>query len=81
MIEIGMLARSKAGHDKDQVFIIIGIEGEYVFLADGNNRPICRPKKKKIKHIQIIKERYEIEAADDAAIRKILKSFETAKMM
>ena len=23
MIEVGMLARSKAGHDKDQIFVII----------------------------------------------------------
>ena len=32
-----MLARSKAGHDKGQVFVIIAIEDDYVFLADGKN--------------------------------------------
>ena len=79
MIEIGMLAKSKAGHDKNKIFVIIGIEEEYVFLADGKNRLICQPKKKKIKHIQLIKEKYDVEAADDAAIRKILKSFGTSK--
>ena len=79
MIEIGMLARSKAGHDKNEVFVIIGIENEYVFLADGKNRLICQPKKKKIKHIQLIKDKYDVEAADDAAIRKILKCFKTSK--
>lgn len=76
-----MLARSKAGHDKNEVFVIIGVENEYVFLADGKNRLICQPKKKKVKHIQLIKEQYDVETADDAAIRKILKSFETSKKM
>ena len=80
MIEVGMLARSKAGHDKDQIFVIIKTEQEYVYLADGKTRTVCRPKKKKQKHIQIIKEKQDITGADDAKIRKIIKSYrETAK--
>lgn len=51
---IGEFAKSKAGHDKDEIFIIINIEGEYVYLVDGKNRYIEKPKKKKIKHIQPI---------------------------
>ncbi len=50
--KIGEFAKSKAGHDKNQIFIIINIEGEYVFLVDGKSRNIDRPKKKKLKHIQ-----------------------------
>ena len=79
MAETGMLARSKAGHDKGGIFVITGVEGEYVFLADGKNRPVCRPKKKKRKHIQIIGKKYETETADDAMIRKRIREFETAK--
>ncbi len=50
----GMLAKSKQGHDKDEIFLIIKEEGEYVFLADGNLRTLEKPKKKKRKHIQVI---------------------------
>lgn len=52
--KIGEFVKSKAGHDKDEIFIIIKIEDEYVYLVDGKSRILDRPKKKKIKHIQII---------------------------
>ena len=52
----GEFARSKAGHDKNEIFIIYNIEEEYVFLVDGKSRTTDRPKKKKWKHIQVINE-------------------------
>ncbi|MEY8337871.1 hypothetical protein AALB16_07520 [Lachnospiraceae bacterium 62-35] len=55
----GCLAKSLAGHDKDHIFVILREEGEYVYLADGKNRTIDRPKKKKKKHIQIIYKKQE----------------------
>lgn len=51
----GMFAVSKAGHDKGKLYIIIEEENEYVYLADGRLKPVEAPKKKKKKHIQIIK--------------------------
>lgn len=51
---IGELATSKAGHDKDRLYLIIGEEGECVYLCDGRLRGVEHPKKKKKKHIQII---------------------------
>ena len=47
-------AKSKAGHDKEEIFIIINKEEEYVYLVDGKSRILDKPKKKKIKHIQVI---------------------------
>lgn len=51
---IGNLAKSLAGHDKDNLFIIIKESGEYVYLVDGNIRKLEKPKCKKKKHIQVI---------------------------
>ena len=51
----GLLASSKAGHDKDKVYIIIKEDTEYVWLADGKLKTLEHPKKKRKKHIQIIK--------------------------
>ncbi len=51
----GMLAVSKAGHDKGKVYVIIEEDDEYVYLADGKKRTVEGPKKKNKKHIQIIK--------------------------
>jgi len=52
---IGMFAISLAGHDKNQMYVIMEQDAEYVYLADGRLRPIEKPKKKKRKHIQLIK--------------------------
>lgn len=51
----GMFATSKAGHDKGKLYIIIKEDEEYVYLTDGRLKPVDAPKKKRKKHIQIIK--------------------------
>ena len=51
---LGELATSKAGHDKDRLYMIIGEEEECVYLCDGRLRGVEHPKKKKKKHIQVI---------------------------
>jgi len=48
------MAKSLAGHDKDELYVIIEDAGEYVFLADGKCRLLKKPKRKNQKHIQII---------------------------
>ena len=52
---VGMFAISRAGHDKDRVYIIIKEEGDFVYLADGKARGLKNPKKKKKKHLQLMK--------------------------
>ncbi|MBR4982459.1 MAG: hypothetical protein IKY94_07860 [Lachnospiraceae bacterium] len=51
----GFLASSKVGHDKDKVYVIMKEDAEYVWLADGEIKTVEKPKKKKKKHIQLIK--------------------------
>lgn len=52
--QYGTLAISKAGHDKGKVYVIIDAGQEYVYLSDGIHKKIDTPKKKSMKHIQII---------------------------
>lgn len=52
-IEIGSIVTSTAGRDKGNYFIVVGIEENYVYIVDGNIRKIERPKKKKLKHIEV----------------------------
>ena len=52
---IGMFAISLAGHDKGQIYVIVKADKEYVYIADGNLRKIEKPKKKKRRHVQLIK--------------------------
>lgn len=52
----GCPARSLAGHDKDQYYIILSVDKDQVFLTDGRRRTLAKPKKKNKKHIQADKE-------------------------
>lgn len=82
--ERGMLAKSLAGHDKDRVYVIINIEETLVYLADGELRTLDRLKKKKKKHVQLIRQKNDIENADDASIKSILNNYkktETIELM
>ena len=51
----GFLASSKAGHDKNKIYVIVKEDTEYVWLADGKIKTVEKPKKKRKKHIQVIK--------------------------
>ena len=78
-MELGQIVFSKRGRDKGGVFVVMAVEGEYVFLADGNLRPLCKPKKKKIKHIQptntVIEFKQLSGGLKDADIRKWLLAY------
>lgn len=61
---IGMFAFSLAGHDKGKLYFVWKEDDEYVYLTDGNTRPVERPKKKRKKHIQIVKSGHDKVLAD-----------------
>ena len=71
----GLLVKSKAGHDKGQIFVIADLDESYIYLTDGKNRPLDKLKKKKIKHVQLINLQHDLEKADDAQIRKIIREY------
>jgi ribosomal protein L14E/L6E/L27E len=53
-ILVGSLVCSKCGHDKGKIFVVFHIDNDYYYLVDGRYRLIDKPKKKKIKHVQVI---------------------------
>jgi len=70
-----ILAKSKAGHDAGNIYIIVETDAQYVYLVDGKIRTLDRPKRKKRKHVQPILKRYNMSKADDTAIKRILKEW------
>lgn len=62
---IGWMAASLAGHDKKKIYIIIEETEDAVMLADGECRPLSKPKCKKKKHIQVIKKVMDLNLADN----------------
>ena len=43
---------STAGRDKDELFYVIAEEEQFLILANGKDRPLDKPKRKKRKHVQ-----------------------------
>lgn len=47
----GQIVCSKAGRDKGYYMVAIEEEESFVFVCDGKERPLERPKRKNIKHL------------------------------
>lgn len=43
---------STAGRDRGKLFYVIGTEGAYVLIANGKERKLEHPKRKKLKHVR-----------------------------
>lgn len=52
-IDLGSIVQSLAGRDKGGLFLVVGIEENYVYLVDGDIRKIENPKRKKMKHVEL----------------------------
>ena len=51
-LTISDVVRSTAGRDAGEIFYVIGEDPVYLTLANGKDRPLDRPKRKKRKHVQ-----------------------------
>ena len=70
--KIGDIVLALAGRDGDRLFAVVGIvDKDYVLIANGRSRRIDSPKKKKIKHIKLLKESNE---AGNSFAEKVEKS-------
>lgn len=53
-VMLGQVVYSKAGRDCGRKFVVVGIiDTANVFIADGDLRRVEKPKKKKIKHLEV----------------------------
>ena len=49
---ISDVVKTTAGRDQGELFYVIGSDPVYLFLANGKDRTLEKPKRKKRKHIQ-----------------------------
>ncbi|RVU54071.1 KOW domain-containing RNA-binding protein [Anaerosphaera multitolerans] len=78
LIEVGQVVKAKAGRDIGGIFLVYKVLDEsYVLIVDGKRRKLANPKKKKVKHLIIYKDRInlDVENLNDSYIRKALKPY------
>ena len=73
-IRISDVVVSTAGRDRDQLFYVIGTEGVYTLLANGKDRTLEKPKRKKCKHVSKVLRAENRVAAKILAGDKVLNS-------
>ncbi len=87
-VEIGRVAISKSGRDQGRAFLIVEIlEEPYVLIADGALRRLKKPKRKKLRHLELqsivlesIGEKLKQGSkVFDAELRSALKNTQQAK--
>ncbi len=76
-----LLAVSLAGRDKGSLYVVLDSDETWVWLTDGKRRRLENPKRKKWKHVQVIRHLPEELLAQmrsftlDAHVRKILAEY------
>ena len=53
-IMISDVVISTTGRDRDRIFYVVGVEEPYLMLANGKDRTLEQPKRKKRKHIAMV---------------------------
>ena len=82
----GWIVRSIAGHDKNELFCVVGQQSDdRLLLANGKQRKAARPKLKQLGHVQpldrgefdhpVIRKLQNKETVSDRAIRIVLAAF------
>lgn len=77
-------AKSLSGHDQNQIYLIQKKDERFVYLVNGTTKPLETPKKKSVKHIQIIKKLpIEVteclsESVTDITIKRAIKTYQRA---
>ena len=85
---VGSVCVSLAGHDTgDCLVIIAGIDRDHVYVADGKARKLIAPKKKKMRHLNMITKLSGPETEvlrsgvyNDSFLRKVLSQVKSEKL-
>ena len=52
LLQPGTLVHSLAGRDAGELYLVVGLLGaNFVLIANGQSRPLSRPKKKNVRHL------------------------------
>lgn len=77
---VGRVVRAIAGREKDSFFVITGLTDDgCVLLSDGKERLLEKPKRKKLRHVQLTGEHVELEGITNKKLRSVLRTYADAR--
>ncbi|MCR4593684.1 MAG: KOW domain-containing RNA-binding protein [Clostridiales bacterium] len=72
--EKGQLVLCTAGREKGKLMYVVKTDDDYVYLSDGKERPLSKPKRKNPKHLTDTGKRVGQEMLTDKMLKKTLLS-------
>ena len=66
-------AKSMSGHDRNQYYLIIKKDDEFVYLVNGTTKPLTKPKKKNRKHVRATSRVINPAGLTDKSLRRTLR--------
>ena len=80
MSDVGRVAVSLSGHDAGRLYLVVGEENDLLLLANGKQRRLDSPKRKKRKHIRRLSEDLRTDPGQmtDRRLRKRLNAVSEA---
>lgn len=76
--EAGRIVLAKAGRDAGRYFLVIGLDGADLLLADGQRRTLAKPKRKNPVHVQRTDRLICPMPHSDRALRTVLHTLNEA---
>lgn len=73
MIAAGSVVISGAGHDCGRAMLVVRIDGDFIFVADGKERKLEKPKKKNQKHVRVTNRVIDPDGLTDRKLRRTLR--------
>jgi len=74
-LKIGSVVMACAGRDSGKFFVVTQSDEKCVYMADGRERKLDKPKRKNIKHLRITDSMIDLNEITDKKLRQLLSQF------
>lgn len=74
----GQIVVAQAGRETGRRFVVVAVDANFLYLADGEKRPLERPKKKNPRHVRLLADDVYLPVTrfTNQAIREALRAVE-----
>ncbi len=75
-LQNGRIVCAAAGKEKNQFYLIIRQDENFVYLADGRHRTLEKPKRKNPKHVRPTKTLLSLQDMTNKSLRRFLHEYQ-----
>lgn len=73
----GSVVKSLAGRDQGGYYVAVEAEDRFVFIADGKERKLEKPKRKNVKHISPVGKEIDIAGLTNKKLKRLISELST----